>query len=86
MLWQVLSLFAEGGQKRKSTIQKRTCWKSGKYHSTINAMNSHKKTCDRYEDESNNEEPEEDEDEENDEDYIKVEFIGENEAYEVVYL
>ena len=37
-------------EKWKSTIQKRTCCKCGKYHSTIMTMNSHKRTCDRYED------------------------------------
>ena len=51
-------------KKGKSTIQKCICWKCGKYHSTMKTMNSHKRTCDRYEDESDNEES--DEDEEND--------------------
>ena len=45
------------GKKEKSTIKKGTCWKCGKYYSTIKVMNSHKRRCDGYEDESNNEEP-----------------------------
>ena len=71
-------------KKWKSTIQKRTCWKCGKYNSPITAMNSHNRTLDGYENESHNEEPEEDEDEdeENEEDYIEVEFIGDDEADE----
>ena len=56
-------------KKGKSTIQKRTCWKFGKYHLTIKAMDSHKSD-------------QEDEDEENVEDYIEVEFIGDDETYE----
>ena len=36
----------------KCTIQKRTCWKCGKYHSTIKAMKMHKRTCVEYEGES----------------------------------
>ena len=50
-------------------------------------MNSHKRRCDGYEDESDNEEPEEDENEDvENEDQIEVEFIGDNEAYEVISL
>ena len=51
-------------------------------------MNSHKRTCGGYEDESNNEKPveDEDEDEENEEDYIGVEFIGHNEGCKFIYL
>ena len=45
-------------KKGKSTIKRGTCWKCGKYHSTIKAMNSHKRRCDWYEDESDNKEPE----------------------------
>ena len=50
-------------------------------------MNSHKRTCDGYEDESNNEKPveDEDEDEDNEEDYIGLEFIGHNEGYEFTH-
>ena len=66
-------------KKLRSTIQKRTC-KSGKYHSTIKVTSSHKKRCDGYEDESDNEKPDEDEDEENEENYIEVEFIRDDEA------
>ena len=75
-------------KKGKSTIQKRTCWKCGKYHSTIKAMNSHKRTCDEDEDEGDDEEPKEGEgeDEENEVDYIEVEFTGDDETYEVIYL
>ena len=75
-------------KKGKSTIQKRTCWKCGKHHSTIKAMNSHKRTCDEDEDESDDEEPEEGEGEyeEDEEDYIEVEFTGDDETYEVIYL
>ena len=74
-------------KKGNCTIQKRTCWKYGKYHSTIKAMNSHKRRCDGYEDESDNEQPEEDENEDvENEDQIEVEFIGDNEAYEVISL
>ena len=57
----------------------------GKYRSVIKAINSHKRTCDGYEDESDDEESESEEDEENEEDYIEVEFIGDDEAYEVIY-
>ena len=46
-------------KKGKSTIQKSTCWKCGKYHSTTKAMNSHKRTCDGYEDESDDDDPKE---------------------------
>ena len=46
-------------------------------------MKSHKRTCDGYKDESNDEESEEDEVEENKEDYIEVEFTGDDETYEV---
>ena len=51
-------------------------------------MNCHKRKCDGYEDVSDDEEPKEDEDEdkENEEDYIEVEFIGDEKAYENVYL
>ena len=49
-------------------------------------MNSHKRTCDGYEDGSDDEESEEDEDEENEEDYIDMEFTGDDEASEVIYL
>ena len=66
-------------KKLRSTIQKRTC-KSGKYHSTIKVTSSHKKRCDGYEDESDNEKPDEDEDEENEENYIEVEFIRDDET------
>ena len=57
-------------KKGKSTIQKRTRWKCGKYHSTIKARNSDKITCNGYEDGSVDEESEEDEDgdEENEDD------------------
>ena len=61
-----------------------TCWKRSKNHATIKAMNSHKRMCNGYEDESNDEEPKEDEDEENEEDYIEVEFTGDDEDYEVI--
>ena len=44
-------------------------------------MKSHKRTCDGYEDESDDEE--EDEDEENQEDYMEVEFTGDDETDEV---
>ena len=46
-------------KKGKSTIQKSTCSKCGKYHSTTKAMNSHKRTCDGYEDESDDDDPKE---------------------------
>ena len=51
-------------------------------------MSSHKRTCDEYEDESDDEESEEqdDEDGENIEDHIEVELIGDDGAYEVIYL
>ena len=57
-------------KKRKSTIQKRTCWKCGKYHSTIKIMNSQKGSGHWYENERDNEElgGDEYEDEENEED------------------
>ena len=55
-------------KKGKNTIQKCTCWKCGKNHSTIKAINSHKRTCDGYEGEKDGEESEEDEDEESEED------------------
>ena len=75
-------------KKGKKTLQKRTYWKCGKYHLTIKAMNSHKRTCDGCEDERDNEEPQKDkgEDEKNEEDSNEVEFIGEDESYEVIYL
>ena len=76
----------EVDKKGKSTAKKRTCWKCGKYHSTIKAMNSCKRTCDGYEDESDDEDSVEDEDKKNEEDYINVDFIGDGETYEVVYL
>ena len=78
MLWRVFSLFAEDGQKRKKHNPKRIWWKCRKNHSTIEAMNSHKRKCDGYEDGSDDEEPKEDEhkDKENEEDYIEVELIG----------
>ena len=74
----------------KSTIQKRTCWKCGKYHSTIKAMKMHKRTC---EGESDDGESEEREDGENEEDYAQIQFIddndvdiiGDNEAFEIIY-
>ena len=77
-------------KKGKSTIQKRTNWKCGKYHSTIKAVNSHNRTCDGYEYKSDDEESEEDEDEDEDEENkeycTEAEFIGGNEAYELIYL
>ena len=78
----------EVDKKGRDTIKKRTCWKCSEYHPTIKAMNSHKRTCDEYEDESDDEESEEneDEDEENIEDHIEVELIGDDGAYEVIYL
>ena len=74
-------------KKGKSTIQKRTCWKCDKYHSTIKVMNSHKRRCDGYADKSDDEvlQEDEDEDKENEEDHIEVEFTGDDEAYEVIY-
>ena len=61
-------------KKGKRTMQNRTCWKCGKYNSTIKAINFNKRTCDRYKDENDDKEPEEDEDkdEENEEDYIEA--------------
>ena len=32
-------------EKGRTTIAKRTCWKCGKYHSTIKAMTAHKRVC-----------------------------------------
>ena len=73
-------------KKRNSTIQKRTCRTGGKYYTTIEAMNSHKRSCDRYEDETDDEELEEDEGEENEEGHIEVDFIGDDKDYEDIYL
>ena len=49
-------------------------------------MNSHKGTSDGYENGNDDEESEEDEDEQNEEDYIEMEFTGNDEASEVIYL
>ena len=32
-------------KKGKTVIERRTCWKWGKYHSTIKAMTAHKRLC-----------------------------------------
>ena len=73
--------------KGKTTIEKHTCWKCGRYHSTIKSMISHKRTCDGYQDDSDDDGNEEsDKDEENEGDFIEVQFIGDDEVYEVIYL
>ena len=77
----------------KSTIQKRTCWKSNKYNSTIKAMKMHKRTYVEYEGESDDGGSEKREDKENEEDYAQIQFIGDNdvdiigdnEAFEIIY-
>ena len=61
-------------KKGKSTIQKCIRWKCGKYHPTTKAMNSHNRRS----------EEDDDEDEENEENYIEVEFICSDKAYEVI--
>ena len=89
MLWQVLSPFCRMWTKRgKALSKKRTFWKCGKYHSFIQAINSHKRACEECEDESDDEESRknEDEDEENKGGHIEVEFIGDEKVYEGICL
>ena len=50
-------------------------------------MTAHKRFCGGYSDSDSEEEGyEEDDDEENEDNYVDVEFIGDDEVYEVVYL
>ena len=49
-------------------------------------MNSHERTCDGWEDESDDKESEEDEDKEKEEDNIEVEFIGDDAALKLFTL
>ena len=82
-------------KKGKTVIERRTCWKCGKYHSTIKAMTAHKRICDSGvgagididdDDDESDDDDDDDEEEEADEDYVEVEFVGDDEVYEVVYL
>ena len=90
MISQVLSLFTEDGQKIEKHYTK-THMLVGIVVNTTQPSRLWTLTKKRYgehEDESDNEESKEDEfeDGENEEDYIEVEFIGEDKAYEVIYL
>lgn len=75
-------------KRGKALSKKHTFWKCGKYHSFIQAINSHKRACEECEDESDDEESRknEDEDEENKGGHIEVEFIGDEKVYEGICL
>ena len=73
----------------KTTLEKRTCWKCRKYHSTIKAMNQHKQYCDgahQSGSSDNSNHDDNDVDDDNEENYLEVEFVGDDEVYEIVYL
>ena len=52
------------------------------------AMTAHKKVCGGYDGSSDEEGDKEDEDEEkqNEDDYVEIDFIDDEEAFEVIYL
>ena len=51
-------------------------------------MNQHKRYCDRAQqsDSSNESDHDDDNDDDDEENYIEVEFVGDDEVYEIVYL
>lgn len=75
-------------KRGKALSKKRTFWKCGKYHSFIQAINSHLRACEECEDESDDEESRknEDEDEENKGGHIEVEFMGDEKVFEGICL
>ena len=80
------------GKKGKTVIERRTSW--GKYQSTFKAMTAHKRLCDGGgagididdDDDESDDDDDDDEEEEADENYVEVEFVDDDEVYEVVYL
>ena len=72
-----------------TTLKKRTCWKCRKYHSTIKAMNQYERYCDGAQESDSSDESDHDDDYGDDDDkenYVEVEFVGDDEVYETVYL
>ena len=61
-------------KKGKTVIERRTCTKCGKYHSTIKAMTAHKRLCEGSFDEGEDESMDED-DKEDEEEADFVEFV-----------
>ena len=73
-------------KKGKTTIEKRTCWKCGKYHSTIKAMTAHKRLCPGLvQDEVSSSDDSSDEDV-NEDEYMITEEVDEYDSFDVLYV